>query len=323
MPSVFRSSAFVASLVLGGLATIVACGGDEETAPRPGTEGEATPSTTGTETAPGTTPPVTTPPGSSSGTPGTPTAGCGAPAKQSGFASGLTVQVEGKARTYALFVPPSYDPNKAYPLVFGFHGDGGNGAGIRSTMKLEEQANGEAIFVYPDGLSKTWELDQAAATNKDIKLVTALVDELSSTYCTDATRRFAAGFSRGAYFANQLACRSPRPFRAVATHGGGGPYGLDGEYGDDGNWKCTAPMPAALVVHGTGDGLGDTGKESRDFYRSRNQCKTTSSSWSPSPCVAYDGCSAGKNVNFCLISGMGHSFWQNGAAATWSFFSSQ
>lgn len=164
MPAVFRSSAVVASAVLGVLVTVVACGGDEAPEGQGSSSGDpTTPVTQGTETPPSTTPPPPTPPpGSSSGAPGTPTAGCGAPAKQSGFASGLTVQIEGRARTYALFVPPSYDPNKAYPLVFGFHGDGGTGSGIRSTMKLEDQANGEAIFVYPDGLSKTWELDQAA-----------------------------------------------------------------------------------------------------------------------------------------------------------------
>ncbi len=306
------------------LGLVVACGSSDEAQP-PGPDViSAPPAPSGTS---GATPISTSSGGVSPGddagstTPGTPTAGCGAPAAQSGFATGLTIQVDGQNRTYALFVPPGYDPKKAYPLVFAFHGDGGSGAGIRSSMKLEEQANGAAIFVYPDGLSKTWDIDRPATTNKDIKLVTALVDKLGAQYCTDATRRFLAGFSRGAYFANQLGCRSPREFRAVAPHSGGGPYGLDGEYDDNGNWKCSGPSkPAALVLHGANDDLGDFGKESRDFYRVANGCKTTTKPTTPSPCVTYDGCAAGRPLTFCLVPSLGHQLWSQSPGAIWSFF---
>lgn len=333
-----RNAVLLVSITGSLLLGFAACGGGEEagaedadaggpsTAPTTGStsggEGASSGAGTSSGTSGGATSSGAPEGGASSGTPATPTQGCGAPAAQSGFATGLSVQVDGATRTYALFVPPTYDVNKPYPLVFAFHGDGGNGAGIRGTMKLEEQANGAAIFVYPDGVSKTWELDQPAAKNKDIKLVTALVDKLSATYCTDATRRFAAGFSRGAYFANQLVCRSPRAFRGVASHGGGGPYGLDGEYDANGNWACTAPLPAALVVHGANDDLGDFGAESRDFYRTGNACKTTTKPYAPSPCVAYDGCAAGKPLVFCKIPSMGHAFWTSGPTVTWSFFAS-
>lgn len=317
------------SFVIAGL---VACGSSDATPSDP--PGETTEGAPGSSSGSGTTPinvggssgapGSSSGDGGSSGAPGTPTAGCGAAPAQSGFANGLSIQVDGQARTYALFVPTSYDPKKPYPLVFAFHGDGGSGAGIRTTMKLEDQAQGAAIFVYPDGLSKTWDLDSPTATNKDYKFITALVDKLAATYCTDQTRRFLTGFSRGAYFTNQLGCRSPREWRAVAPHSGGGPYGLDGEYDDNGNWKCSGPSkPAALVIHGGSDDLGDYGKESRDFYRTANACKTTTKPTPPSPCVAYDGCAAGKPLTFCLVPNMGHQFWSASAPqAIWSFFAS-
>lgn len=38
--------------------------------------------------------------------------------------------------------------------MFVFHGDGVNGAGIRSSFKLEAASTEGAIFVYPDGLAR-------------------------------------------------------------------------------------------------------------------------------------------------------------------------
>jgi polyhydroxybutyrate depolymerase len=316
---------------------MLACGGDETTQGAASEEQDggavvSIPPLPGPSIGPG--PGVVTPPSGDAsvadggagedageGEPGTPTAGCGAAPATTGFTNGLTVSVGGQARSYALYVPTNYDPNKAYPVVFAFHGDGGTGAGIRATMQLEAQANEAAIMVYPDGLAKTWENDQPAASNKDIKFVTALVDAITTTYCADSTRLFAAGFSRGAYFTNQLACRSPRPFRAIATHGGGGPYGLSGEY-VGGSFSCTAPGSASLVVHGANDSLGNTGAESRTFWRTANTCLTTTKAYAPSPCLAYNGCTAGKPVVSCLIPAMGHSFWSSGPAVTWSFFAS-
>ena len=57
------------------------------------------------------------------GAPGTPLPeGCGRPPPASGPA---TLDHEGLTRTYGLYVPPTYDPNIPTPIVFAFHGWGG------------------------------------------------------------------------------------------------------------------------------------------------------------------------------------------------------
>ena len=50
------------------------------------------------------------------------TSGCGTP-RTSGTTTEM-ITVAGTARTYQLVIPNNYDPNRQYPLVFGFHGQG-------------------------------------------------------------------------------------------------------------------------------------------------------------------------------------------------------
>jgi len=225
-------------------------------------------------------------------------------------------------RTYELYVPAGYDGTRAYPIVFAFHGDGGTGAGIRGSFHLETTSGGEAIFVYPDGTGKTWHIDTLAEMMPDIGFVDAITDSLTTIYCVDSARIFATGMSRGAYFVNQLACRSRTAFRAVATHAGGGPFGVaDSEWDGQGNLACSATLSALQV-----QGLSDTvvppseGRKPRDFWRARNGCAATTSAYGTSPCVAYDGCA--RPEVWCAIPGLGHALWSNASQVTWDFFTS-
>jgi polyhydroxybutyrate depolymerase len=230
--------------------------------------------------------------------------------------------VGGAARTYALYVPAGYDGTRAYPIVFAFHGDGGTGASLRAGFKLEQASAGEAIFVYPDGTGKTWHIDTLAEMTPDIAFIDAITDSLFTTYCVDSARIFATGMSRGAYFVNQLACRSRTAFRAVATHAGGGPFGVaDSEWDGQGNLTCPATLSALQV-----QGLADTvvppseGMKPRAFWRGKNACAATTSAYGTSPCVAYDGCA--RPEVWCAIPGLGHALWSNASKVTWEFFAS-
>lgn len=185
--------------------------------------------------------------------------------------------VDGTARTGTIFVPASYDPEKAYPVVFVFHGDGGTGAQIRTALDLEPDAAGEAIFAYPDGAQETWDSTVIGA-NADMDWVMTLRDSLRSTYCIDMKRTFVTGMSRGGFFVNQLACRyGVAEITAIAPHSStidpgsnsayiygpsnpnGGPY-----MGSDYDFACPSdgtPPPAArpvlpppaFVIHGECD----------------------------------------------------------------------
>jgi polyhydroxybutyrate depolymerase len=307
--SSLRAALGLAALVL------VACNSDT-----PG--GGAAPAPDGGTTDAGETP-------LDSGGPAQPTAGCGATDVKKGFVGSQSITVGAAKRTYELYVPDAYDAKTTYPLVFVFHGDGGTGAGVRRSFTLEKESAGGAIFVYPDGQSKTWVIGEAAGLKADVAFVDAVAADLGKTHCTDAKRVFAVGFSKGAYFTNMLACLSKSNLRAVVTHAGGGPFGLDGSgttFDSKGNLKCPAPPVAALQIQGTTDGAVplSEGIKARDYWRTANACKTTSKAYDPSPCVAYDDCAAGRPEVWCEIPGLGHTIWpQNGTKVTWDFLKSK
>ena len=55
--------------------------------------------------------------------------GCG---KMERYDGTHTTTVAGKPREYLVQLPPNYDPNQRYPVVFGLHGAGGNGPSFAS-----------------------------------------------------------------------------------------------------------------------------------------------------------------------------------------------
>lgn len=258
---------------------------------------------------------VTVPPNGSTG--------CGKVADVQGFADGKEVTAQSRTRKYAITLPEGYDTSKAYPLVYVFHGDGGNGAGMRQGIKLEDQAKGGAIFVYPDGLNQTWNLDSAPSVNGDVQLFDAILETVGNKYCVDKKRIFVTGFSRGGYFANQLACWRGDVIRAAASNGSGGPYGVEGsKFDNNGNLECPTPGIPAIVFHGASDAPAE-GQKTLDHFVRANSCpdKSKTTDVSPSPCKSVDGCTDGRSVVWCLVPGLGHQIWSESDKATWSFFS--
>ncbi len=294
---------------------LVACGTDDTGAgvgEAPGDPGDGGTTADGSSTTGRVDPP---PPGP----------GCGAANVKKGFLGSQAIKVGTAKRTYELYVPDAYDGKKTYPLVFVFHGDGGDGAGIRSSFNLEKESGGGAIFVYPDGENNTWAIDDAAGLKTDVAFIDAIAADLGTSLCTDQKRVFAVGFSKGAYFTNMLACLNKSSIRAVVTHAGGGPFGVDGSgttYDNNGNLKCPAPPVAALQVQGSSDSSVPVseGTKARAYWLRINGCKATSAAYDPSPCVAYDGCAADRAEVWCQIPGMGHTIWpQSGTKVTWAF----
>lgn len=245
---------------------------------------------------------------------------------KSGLAKGAgqakTLAVFGESRGYVLSVPQGYgELPHAWPLVFAFHGSGGSGQGLRNWYDSDQRyAEKQAIVVYPDAKSGSWDLDTPSGSNADLAFFDALLAEIGDRACIDATRVFAIGFSNGAYFANQLACRRGGVFRAIAPHAGGGPYGPGSSYDAQGNLVCVGTPPAVKIFHAEDDYVVPIShaEASINHWKWANGCKPTTHGANPDSCTAYDGC--GKPVEVCRYWGVGHSIWAEGAKATWDFF---
>ncbi|MDB4941261.1 MAG: hypothetical protein JWP97_795 [Labilithrix sp.] len=226
-------------------------------------------------------------------------------------------------RTYGLFVPQGASPGAPLPVVLGFHGDGGTGASMRNAG-LEAATGAGAILVYPDGRDHAWDLETAPADNEDYVFFDELVDDVAKKTCIDPRRIFLFGFSRGGFFANQLACHRGNMVRGIASMSGGGPYSnARSDFDGLGIFRgCTTPPTAALVIHGDADNVVPpiAGEKCVRHWRVTNGCGATSVPHEPAPCVTYAGCAPGHPVMSCTVPGMGHQVWTEAAATSWAFF---
>jgi polyhydroxybutyrate depolymerase len=265
---------------------------------------------------------------------GSPTAADAAPPAPVTVVTNETVQVWGKARTFVMVAPKDVAPSKAYPLVFVFHGDGGNGASMRGWMKLDDLTGADAIVVYPDGKDATWDLYTPAASNEDNAFVDAMVTAVKAKYSVDDAKIFGSGYSSGAFFINQIACRRSGFFRAIAPNAGGAPAEPNDSAAS--TWpgtsytKCANQTGgvAAFIMHGNDDYVVGPGSGTHDakYWAYVNGCDATESGrtpTTPSPCVQHASCPADKRVVYCEIPGIGHGIWSESAKATWSFFAAQ
>ncbi|MBX3232304.1 MAG: prolyl oligopeptidase family serine peptidase [Labilithrix sp.] len=241
--------------------------------------------------------------------------------------SNETIEVWGRTRSFVVARPSTYDPARSYPLLLALHGDGGTGAHMRAAFQLDGVAGQDVIVAYPTGSGNSWDLYTPADSDKDVAFLVALVDEMKARYNVAPNRVFSFGMSSGAFMSNQMACRRPSLFRGIVSHSGGVPAEPNDSHGTWGNGfvRCDGQDTgvAAMLIHGSEDSAVPypSGEHNTRYWATVNGCASTSTAIAPAPCVARDGCPAGKPVVFCGVQGLGHAFWSEAAAATWSFVS--
>ncbi|HEY8078201.1 MAG TPA: PHB depolymerase family esterase [Labilithrix sp.] len=238
-----------------------------------------------------------------------------------------SMSFNGTTRTYVLAVPVDYSMTKSYPLVVDLHGDGGTGSQMQTDWPVESATHRDAIIVYPDGIGRTWDLYDTGSMNPDMPWIKALIDDLATKYSIDKTRVLGSGYSKGAFFVNEMACNYPGVFKAIAVYEGGAPdeeFNAAATKDGQGYWTCPNEQPvAAFVFQGASDGTvtPDSGNFDAMYWAHINGCGDSLSSTTPSPCQQYDGCPAGKRVTYCLVPGLNHVVWYpQGRAAAWSYF---
>ncbi len=233
--------------------------------------------------------------------------GCGKPATGTSTYVRRTLMIQGVEREYYLFLPKTYDPNRAYPLVFRWHGSTGNG--ISGGLEIESASKENAIIASGSGRNGEWTY---SATGPDVAFFDTMLSNLSDELCVDRRRIFSFGFSAGAYMSHLLACIRGNVVRAIAPVAGA----------LLGNNTCVGRV-AAWMVHSIEDKAVpiSTGMAARDRIAKANACAATTMPVAPSTCVAYDGCAPDLPVVWCQITGphglTGLGFIHAGA---WKFF---
>ncbi len=135
-----------------------------------------------------------------------------------------TIDYDGNLREYALYVPVGYDATVETPLVFNFHGGGGDIASQLFVSDMRNLADLDTfLIVYPQALPDPNDEGNTLWTHKpptqvdDVYFVETLIDEISTQYSINADKVFACGYSNGGEFTFELACRLSDRIAAIGV----------------------------------------------------------------------------------------------------------
>lgn len=165
-----------------------------------------------------------------------------------------TLVHDGETREYVLYIPNSYDRTSEVPLLFNFHGFGGEASEYMNYADMRSLSESENfILIYPQGTLiegySHWNAALDSPDNKsdadDLGFIEALIGRLSSDHMIDLERVYACGYSNGAMFSYALACYKSDLIAAVAS--------VSGAMLDT---NCTTSHPMAVMnIHGTSDSV--------------------------------------------------------------------
>ncbi len=118
-------------------------------------------------------------------------------------------------RMAILHVPETLEEGESYPLVFAFHGNGGEA--WTWVEELSDLVNNEKfIGVYPQGHFDSWNMGAEQSKADDVSFVSYLLTRVSEYPAVSTDKPFALGVSNGGGMALMLASRTDL-FNSVAS----------------------------------------------------------------------------------------------------------
>jgi polyhydroxybutyrate depolymerase len=142
----------------------------------------------------------------------------------------MTWTINGEKRQAIVFAPKPTTSAISHPLVFGFHGHGGNMHGASQQMHIQTLWP-EAIVVYPQGLpSKAphdpngdkpgWQTQAGESGDRDLKLFDAILATMQQQYSVNDKRIYTTGFSNGGGFSYLLWAERGKTIAAIGECAG-------------------------------------------------------------------------------------------------------
>jgi polyhydroxybutyrate depolymerase len=170
-----------------------------------------------------------------------------APDAQSG---NLTIQHDGRTRSYLLRVPAELPSNGGrVAVVLVLHGGGGNAASAESMTEFTPLARSEGFIVaYPEGSARrgrllTWNAGHCCGHAMqervdDVGFLSTLIDDLLRRYPIDPNRVFVTGMSNGAMMSHRVGIELSSKVAAIAPVVGG-------TFGDE--WSSGQGVSAVMI----------------------------------------------------------------------------
>lgn len=173
-------------------------------------------------------------------------------------AAGLSehrIESDGRIRRFLLYVPRSYTGATAVPLVFDLQASGISPEVELQITGMEQAAEArgfivvapEAITDFPRG-GTTWNIPHKQSGVDDVAFIGEVLEAVNEAVCVDKTSVYAVGFSGGARFASELACRMPDRFAAISAVGG-----LRHPVGSEGQCQSDTHAVSIIAFHSVDD----------------------------------------------------------------------
>lgn len=246
---------------------------------------------------------------------------------------------DGLLRKYKVHVPAKYDPAKPAPVLFAFHGGGGDmnyQATDRFYGLISKSEREGFIAAFPNGYSKrdsgkfaTWNAGACCGDARDkniddVGFIRKAVHNVTRQLNVDRNKIFATGMSNGGMMSYRLACELSDTFAAVAPVAG-----------TDNTTTCQPKKPISILhIHakndthvlfdgGAGPGAFRDKSKVTDFvsvpatiskWVQTNSCNATPKRVLEKPgayCDRYSGCLGDAQVQLCVTDTGGHS-WPGG-----------
>ena len=232
-------------------------------------------------------------------------------------------------RSYTIYIPTAWSPEKNYPMLLALHGLTQTGNSMMGFSNFNAYAEEFGfIVVYPNGVSNSWNVGfPGGSTADDVGFLIALIDTVNAAYATDLNRIYSTGFSNGGFMSYRLACEAGDRIAAIAS--------VAGTMTSASLSACQPSRDIPVMhIHGTNDfvvfyngGFGNTSvNEVLTFWNTANECPSIPTienlpdlvpegstvqkqTWTP--------CTDSTEVTFYKITGGGHT-WPGSVGTTGS-----
>lgn len=142
-------------------------------------------------------------------------------AKQSIFKPGAEVKVtdpgSGELGYYKVYVPKEYTRDRAWPVIFCYHGQNGR----PTTGTFKRVLAGKHYIIVGMGYYKRGKEGYSYLGTKDIQILRRVLRNLREKLSINPKRLLAGGFSKGGHYAAELLHATPGTWAGAAILGGG------------------------------------------------------------------------------------------------------
>lgn len=226
--------------------------------------------------------------------------------------SSHSLTVGGNDYPMIVHAPPAYDGVTRLPVVFDFHGLGGNGMQQRNSSGWARTGDEQGfITVFPSGPDNGWNAGGCCTdTPSDLDFVREAITYLDGVGCIDTKRIYASGCSNGGAMSFRVACEAADVVAAVA------PVDFDCVAGGSGFGQCQCDPGRPITemqFRATDDQAVDYGTETsgaRANFANWGDINMCTGDPAPlaqnSACQAYPMCADGVQTILCTVEGGTH-----------------